>query len=151
MIGIFDLILDFSKEKHPQLFFHLICHNWNLNHKMHLLHFLVALLYWKAKSMFENLVAHLSLSVRYAFSQKSWTLQQLKKIVEKLEKETKSTNDDDDDDNEGDDDDDNDGNSDGEGDGEPKFIWRKAGSARRVIEPTLCFFSKRFITFCKEM
>ena len=101
--------------------------------------------------MFENLVAHLSLSVRYAFSQKSWTLQQLKKIVEKLEKETKSTNDDDDDDNEGDDDDDNDGNSDGEGDGEPKFIWRKAGSARRVIEPTLCFFSKRFITFCKEM
>ena len=83
-----------------------------------------------------------------------------KKIVEKLEKETKSTNDDDDDfdnddddddDNEGDDDDDNDGNSDGDGDGEPKFIWRKAGSASRVIEPTLCFFSKRFITFCKEM
>ena len=128
MIGIFDLILDFSKETHPQLFFHLICHNWNINHKMHLLHFLVALLYWKAKSMFENFVAHLSLSLRYAFSQKSWTLQQLKKIVEKLEKETKSTNDDDDDDNEGDDDDDND--SDGDGDGEPKFIWRKAGSAR---------------------
>ena len=51
-----------------------------------------------------------------------------KKIVEKLEKETKSTNKDDDDDNEGDDDDDND--SDGDGDGEPKFIWRKAGSAR---------------------
>ena len=75
-------------------------------------------------------------------------MQQLKKIVEKLEKETKSTNDDDDDDdNEGDDDDDNDS----DGDGEPKFLWRKAGSARRVIEPTLCFFSKRFITFCKEM
>ena len=49
-----------------------------------------------------------------------------KKIVEKLEKETKSTNDDDDDDNEGDDYDDNDG----DGDGEPKFMWRKAGSAR---------------------
>ena len=76
-------------------------------------------------------------------------MQQLKKIVEKLEKETKSTreDDDDDDDNECDDDDDNDS----DGDGEPKFIWRKAGSARRVIEPTLCFFSKRFITFCKEM
>ena len=70
-----------------------------------------------------------------------------KKIVEKLEKETKSTNDDDDfdndddndNDNEGDDDDDNDGNSDGDGDGEPKFIWRKGGSARRVTEPTFCF------------
>ena len=49
-----------------------------------------------------------------------------KNIVEKLEKETKSTNDDDDDDNEGDDDDDNDS----DGDCEPKFIWRKAGSAR---------------------
>ena len=147
MIGIFDLILDFSKETHPQLFFHLICHNWNINHKMHLLHFLVALLYWKAKYMLSTSFAHLSLSVRYAFSQNSWTLQQLKKIVEKLEKETKPTNDDDDDDNEGDDDDDNDS----DGDGDPKFIWRKAGSARRVIEPTLCFFSKRFIKFCKEM
>ena len=80
-----------------------------------------------------------------------------KKIIEKLEKETKSTNDDDDDfdndddddddDNEGDDDDD----SDGDGDGEPTFMWRKADSARRVTEPTFCFFSKRFTTFCKEM
>ena len=77
-----------------------------------------------------------------------------------MRKSTKSTNDDDDDfdnddddddDNEGDDDDDNDGNSHGDGDGKPKFIWRKAGSAGRVTEPTFCFFSKRFTTFCKEM
>ena len=80
-------------------------------------------------------------------------MQQLKKkIVEKLEKETED-DDDDDDDNEDNDDDDNDSDGDCDGYGEPKFIWRKAGSARRVTEPTFVSLLNglpHFVRKCKN-
>ena len=62
----------------------------------------------------------------YAFSQKSWTLQQLKKkIVEKLEKETNAIDDDDfdDDHNDADNKDDDDDDNDSDGEYGEKLVW----------------------------